>query len=81
MPPEGLQAAAECSSENGARGLILLLDIDCWPISAAEIGIASGQCQFGKGFRLTLQKQLSREWSPWLILLLTDCWPIFCCQR
>jgi hypothetical protein len=29
-----------------------------------------------KGFRPTLQMQLGREWSPWLVLLLIDRWPV-----
>jgi hypothetical protein len=34
---KGLHDAAECSSvENGACGLILLLNIDCWPIFCCQ---------------------------------------------
>jgi hypothetical protein len=61
---KGFRPLQNAAQRIGARGLILLLDIDCWPISAAEIGIASGQCQFRKGFRLTLQNAAQSRMEP-----------------
>jgi hypothetical protein len=61
--------------------LILLLNIDCWPIWVARDSDRQWSTPLQKGFQdAGVGTQPSRENEPvaWILLLNIDCWPIFC---
>jgi hypothetical protein len=65
-------------------GILSTFNIDCYSFLLPEIGGSPVVNATLKGFRLTLLRQLGLEMEPVagiLLLVIIDCWLIFCCQE